>query len=781
MKKFFLYPLNWFSKLLQRHEMKKKGYLQSSKNKRLTQEGSFTQAAEKSKTIGILILFVVWCASVGVLVMPSLSDKPDQILVEDQIAPNIVYADFDFSYINDCETELKKQHSLRKVPLVYKIDYDISRKSIDHATLLFNTLSEKKSEQVAIKALSTLSENETNTIISFVKNDISKQKLINAIRTALFYGIISKTERFRRTNLNIRIDKDNVKEKSKKFSEVPTPDEVTVQISEQVAKTFTPDNRLFLKNAISKLLMPIIVDDLIFDQELTDIDKQKISDATPQVKTFIKKDDVIIEKGKVITKKDLIRYNYYLKEQGKVDGNKDFYRNFFVSAFLCLLLMCLSGLYIGHIHPEIIESNHKMALIGTVIIIGIFVNYFAFELFYRMRIVFDLHPQLVTCIIPISLGSIILSPMVGLRVAHYAGIYISIMAAMLMDNSFAILINGMLICGLSGFIVRHRPNHRSYFLSAALVVALSTPILSLIDLWNIEGNSDLISQVLFLGIGNGVITAIAALGLLFILEIIFKISSDMTLLLLCDYNHPLLKRLQLEAPGTYHHSLIVSTLAEHAAEAIGANPIRARVISLFHDIGKINKPEYFIENDPDADNKHKRIKPNMSSLIITGHVKDGTTMAIKHKLRRIIKDGIQQHHGTDIISCFYHNAMEAARDNNTTVNENEFRYDGPLPKEKEVVILSLADACEAASKSLEKPTQQKIDALIWEIFRKRIRTGQLNDANLTFAELNKIRVSFVSTLTTMLHSRITYPKDQEDDNEGDLFMATAHKENSPKK
>jgi len=781
MKNFLLHPLNWLSKLLQRHEMKKKGYLQSNKKKRLTQENSFTQAADKSKTIGILILFIVWCASVGVLVMPSLSDKPDQILVQDQIAPNIVYADFDFSYINNCETELKKQHALRKVPLVYKIDYDISRKSIAQATNLFNTI-EKISEQDAIKGLDALSENEKKTIITFLKNKTSKQKLINAIRTALFYGIISRTERFRRTNLSIRIDKDNIKEKSKKFSEVPTPNEVIVQISEQVAKTFTPDNRLFLKNAISKLLMPIIVENLIFDQKLTDIDKLKVSETTPEVKTFIKKDDVIIEKGNVITKKDLIRYNYYLKEQGKIDGKKDFYRNFFVSAFLCLLLMCLSGLYIGHIHPEIIESNHKMALIGTVIIISIFVNYLAFELFYRMRIVFDLHPQLVTsCIIPISLGSIILSPMVGLRVAHYAGIYISIMAAMLMDNSFAILINGMLICGLSGFIVRHRPNHRSYFLSAALVVALSTPILSLIDLWNIEGNSDIISQVLFIGIGNGIITAIAALGLLFILEIIFKISSDMTLLLLCDYNHPLLKKLQLEAPGTYHHSLIVSTLAEHAAEAIGANPIRARVISLFHDIGKINKPEYFIENDPTADAKHKRLKPNMSSLIITGHVKDGTTMAIKHKLRRIIKDGIQQHHGTDIISCFYHNAMEAARENNTTVNENEFRYDGPLPKEKEVVILSLADACEAASKSLEKPTQQKIDALIWEIFRKRIRTGQLNDANLTFAELNKIRDSFVSTLTTMLHSRITYPKDQEDDNEGDLFMATAHKESSSKK
>jgi len=252
----------------------------------------------------------------------------------------------------------------------------------------------------------------------------------------------------------------------------------------------------------------------------------------------------------------------------------------------------------------------------------------------------------------------------------------------------------------------------------------------------------------------------------------------MTLLLLCDYNHPLLKRLQLEAPGTYHHSLVVSTLTEHAAQTIGANPIRARVVALFHDIGKVVKPEYFTENQHDGDSKHARLNPRMSSLIILNHVKEGTDMAFKHKLRKIIRDGIQQHHGTDLVFYFYNQALEEARQKNTSVDEHDYRYSGPLPREKEVVILSLADAAEAASRSLQKPTPQKIDALIWEIFRKRIRNGQLDDANLTFGELKKVRESFVSTLTTMMHGRIAYPKDQEENDEGDLFVATAKNENS---
>jgi hypothetical protein len=251
----------------------------------------------------------------------------------------------------------------------------------------------------------------------------------------------------------------------------------------------------------------------------------------------------------------------------------------------------------------------------------------------------------------------------------------------------------------------------------------------------------------------------------------------MALFTLCDYNHPLLRRLELEAPGTFHHSLMVASLAEYAAKAIKANPIKARVGAMFHDIGKLAKPEYFAENTFDSENKHADLHPRMSSLIILNHVKEGLDLALKYNLRKVIRNTIQQHHGTDIVYYFYKRALEENKEKGIPVDDSEYRYPGPLPVEKEIVIISLADACEAAARSMVKPTPNKIEALVWEIIRKRIRDGQLNNANLTIAEITKIRESFTKTLITMNHSRIAYPKDEVND-EDDLFVAAQKKESA---
>lgn len=783
--KLFSSLWDWLEKKRQRHEMKKKGLVQSKKKKRLTQEGRIGRAAEESKAVGLLILFTVWCFCVAVLVMPPIFE-PASDLVKGKDAPHTIYAEFDFSYINESATMVKKQQVLREVPFVYKLDYETLDECMDTAKALFNAIlqsDEDNSEPTDSRLLQvykSLPENEQNALLVLLKNQDSKKKLQEMLQTYLYLGIINKDERFRRGEMKLRIHKENIKEKAKPFSSIPIPEEAADNIAVEMAKGFSPENRETLQRALQKILDSVIKDDLILDKDLTDRDKQVAAAKIPPVKKRVRAGDVLVAKGRMVNDRVYNLYNEYLKQQRVQEGNRDFFRKFFVNAFLCMVLMCLTGIYIGHIHPEIIESNHKMGLIATVVIICVVVNYIAIQLFDQFRPVTNWSPELKSSVLPLAMVSIILSPMLGLRVAHYAGLFVAIMAAMQMDNSFSVLINGMLLCGISGFVVRHKPNHRSYLLSAMVIVALGTPILSLIHWWAIEGNMDMILQIVIFGVVNGLFTAVIALVLLFFLEIIFQISSDMTLLLLCDYNHPLLKRLQLEAPGTYHHSLVVSTLAEHAAQAIHANPIRARVISLFHDIGKMVKPEYFTENQHDADSKHSRLNPRMSSLVILNHVKEGTDMALKHKLRKIIRDGIQQHHGTDLIFYFYNQALEEARQKNTPVDENDFRYPGPLPHEKEVVILSLADAAEAASRSLQKPTPQKIDALVWEIFRKRIRNGQLDDANLTFGELKKVRESFVATLTTMMHGRIAYPKDQEENDEDDLFVATAKIENGEK-
>jgi putative nucleotidyltransferase with HDIG domain len=231
---------------------------------------------------------------------------------------------------------------------------------------------------------------------------------------------------------------------------------------------------------------------------------------------------------------------------------------------------------------------------------------------------------------------------------------------------------------------------------------------------------------------------------------------------LSDLNHPLLRKMQIEAPGTFHHSLIVASLAESAAEAIGADAIMSRVCAYFHDIGKLNKPEYFIENQGGL-NPHDGLTPTMSALIIVAHVKDGVDLAIKNKLNPRILEVIQEHHGVSLVYFFYRKAQERLQK-----LEKSFRYPGPIPQSRESGIISLADAIESASRTISKPSPGRIRALVDEIVYKRVRDGQLDACGLTMSELTKVRGIFSSTLRSMLHARIEYPKEQVEDAPSDL-------------
>jgi putative nucleotidyltransferase with HDIG domain len=260
------------------------------------------------------------------------------------------------------------------------------------------------------------------------------------------------------------------------------------------------------------------------------------------------------------------------------------------------------------------------------------------------------------------------------------------------------------------------------------------------------------------GLVTGLLTGIAVVGLLPVLESLFKRTTDITLLELTDYNHPLLRRMQLEAPGTYHHSLIVAQLAENACSAIGANPLLARVCALFHDIGKVLHPAYFSENQRDRGNPHDHHDPVASARIIKQHVAQGLALAQKHQLPRAVRDVIEQHHGTTLVRFFYERARsQPAPSGDQPLNEAEFRYDGPRPQFKESAIISLADGVEATSRSLRQATPEQLKQLIDRIVRDRLNDGQLDEAPLTFAEVAKVKESFLESLINMLHGRVAYP------------------------
>lgn len=259
------------------------------------------------------------------------------------------------------------------------------------------------------------------------------------------------------------------------------------------------------------------------------------------------------------------------------------------------------------------------------------------------------------------------------------------------------------------------------------------------------------------GLVSGLFAAMFASLLLPILESLFEITTDIKLLELSSLNKPLLRRLAIEAPGTYHHSIMVGTLAEAAAEAVGANALLARVGAYYHDIGKMKKPEYYVENQIYASNKHENLSPTMSSLIIASHVKDGLTMAGEVNLVPKVRDMIPQHHGTRLMTYFYQKAKDTADEKNQDVNENDFRYPGPKPQSKEAAILMLADQVEAAARTLQDPTPGQIRSMIRRLVQSTIQDGQFDECDVTMSELNGIAQAFERVITTMYHHRIEYP------------------------
>lgn len=255
----------------------------------------------------------------------------------------------------------------------------------------------------------------------------------------------------------------------------------------------------------------------------------------------------------------------------------------------------------------------------------------------------------------------------------------------------------------------------------------------------------------------GLLSGFVTLGFLPLIENTFGISTSMTLLEWKDPSRPLLRRLAIEAPGTYNHSLVVGTLAENAANAIGANGLLANVGALYHDIGKINKPLYFIENQTGKFNLHDQLTPAMSLLIIVGHVKDGLELAQQYKVPRILHQFIAEHHGTTLVAYFYHAAAKQGDEDETLVSELNFRYPGPKPRTKESAVLLLCDGVEAAVRAIPEPTPSRIEALVHKIAMKRLEDGQFEDADLTLSELHQAEESLIKSLLSIYHGRIAYP------------------------
>jgi putative nucleotidyltransferase with HDIG domain len=336
--------------------------------------------------------------------------------------------------------------------------------------------------------------------------------------------------------------------------------------------------------------------------------------------------------------------------------------------------------------------------------------------------------------------------------------YLSLLVASVDNGNFNVMVS--LLSGvLSVLLLSYRIRRRSQVIRSVIIAGAIQCLSALL----LEGRYDFFVAARFdfnlmRLCGINILISLAVVWVLQpFFEYVFKVVTSISLLELSDFNRPLLRRLILEAPGTYQHSLVVANLSESAAETVGANSLLARVGAYYHDIGKMAKPEYFVENLVNYKDVHKNLKPSMSKIIIFNHVKDGLELAAKYRLNPKIVDFISQHHGRSLVYYFYQRAKELEPE---AEHEEEYRYPGPKPQTKETAIVSLADSVEALSRTLDEPTPARIEEMVKDVVKKRFMEGELDESNLTLKDLEQITQSFIRILNAIFHTRINYPRDE---------------------
>ncbi len=411
-------------------------------------------------------------------------------------------------------------------------------------------------------------------------------------------------------------------------------------------------------------------------------------------------------------------------------------------AFLCVILVLFSW-YLIRFKPEIFEDNSSLLLLLILILLPAYVS--AYILYSQ---------NLNNYLVPVSLAVILCALLVDNQLAVVLSIFISLIITSFTSFDPSLLLVCLIVTLTASLSFRPSGNRLVYFrmasyISAAYIISIVfTGVIAQVD-WILS-----VKRIGF-GVGSGFASTFIAISILPIFERGFKITTDLTLYELADFNRPLLRRLSLEAPGTYHHSVVVGNLGEAAATAIGADPLLTRVGAYYHDIGKLNRPEYFIENQFSRDNKHDALNPAMSNLVIVSHTKEGVKLGRKEGLPEVIIDFIKEHHGTTIQRYFYNKALET--ESHDIVRAEDYRYPGPKPRSKETAIVMLADTVEAMTYTLRDATQGKIRGLIKKAFDSKLGDEQLSDCDLTFNDLAKIRESFIPVLKGILQKRIDYP------------------------
>jgi len=495
---------------------------------------------------------------------------------------------------------------------------------------------------------------------------------------------------------------------------------------------------------IKKFTNQYILPNIIYSEEETQLAIQQARYKVSKNIGIVLENERIVAKHQKITediKRKIDSYRKIKFEKGeRFSSILQFIGKFLHNTAIILLL----GIYIYLFRKKIYNNTSKILIISIILIL---ISFFAFV---TSRIEIDLP---VEYLILIPTASMLIAIIFDSRLGFYATIVISLIIGGIRGNDYTITTANIVAGALAVYSVRDIKNRAQIFRS--LIFILSGYIITIIA-FGLERYSSLIdmgNEAIFAFV-NSTISPVLTYGLLIFFERIFKVTTDLTLVELADFNHPLLQELKSKASGTFHHSVNMSILSESAAKVIGANTILTKVGALYHDVGKIVEPNYFIENLRYEKSEHEDLDPEQSAQIILNHVEEGIELARKYNLPEEVIDFIPMHHGTTHVQYF----LSVAKQLGKKIDEDKFRYPGPKPQSKETGIVMLADAVESMCRNLETVNENTLNQLIDEVIRKRFLEGQLDDSNLTLKDLNLIKQSFVETLLGFYHRRIEYPE-----------------------
>jgi putative nucleotidyltransferase with HDIG domain len=571
-----------------------------------------------------------------------------------------------------------------------------------------------------------------------------EQSLIGILSDALKQGILNEPKsKFSQKSFVIRQGKSETVELLDRVTDM---DEATGRIRTRLAEAFTDDE---LRTLADQIVRAVLRPDLMFDQDETDREITAAQDNVPRTLGFVYVGEKIIARNDRITSDVKLKLDSFEKAKVERSAVENDWVHWVGITLHVLIILGLYGIYLYYFRKRIFHNNGRLTIIALLVLMEAWFTHLSFNVNLS-------DPTQYLIVVPAA--SMLLAIIFDSRVAFYGTVTLAFLVAGMRGNDYSIGLISFVAGSFAVYTVRDISKRTQIFRSMLYILLGYFVAILAISIERFDSFDTILAEMEF-ALANSVISPMLTYGLLLVIERVFNVTTDLTLVELSDLTQPLLVDLSEKAPGTYHHSLTIGNLAEAAAEAIGANANLARVGGYYHDIGKMLKPEYFVENQTGTQNRHNRLRPRMSALIIAAHVREGVELGRKYGLPESVLKFIPEHHGTTRISFFYDKAIKQAarRPGKDRINEQDFLYPGPRPQTKETAIVMLSDTVEATTRAIGEMTVQKLESVIKNLIRQRFIEGQLDECDLTLRDLSMIKEAFLKILVGIHHQRIVYP------------------------